>query len=171
MLQLALRAFPSTASVALFPYRGSPRLYPVSDTEILVSIPFEVEQVHRVRPRRCPSSRYSSFSVVPPSAYTHFIYLPTPRRSQLKLFPRPNIRDLLARARARSLKSDVRSHPLELFSSMPTLDESEWPPYTKDHPQYFIWNAEKSGFGRGPRTTDCAFWNKFLPQLKRVPGT
>lgn len=53
---------------------------------------------------------------------------------------------------------------------MPTVIESEWPPYTRDHPKYFIWNAEKSGFGRGPRTTACAFWNEFLPRLKGVPG-
>ncbi|KAL6267225.1 acetylcholinesterase-like [Pogonomyrmex barbatus] len=52
---------------------------------------------------------------------------------------------------------------------MPTVDETDWPPYTRDNPKYFIWDAEKSGFGRGPRTTACAFWNEFLPRLKGVP--
>ncbi|XP_036139754.1 acetylcholinesterase isoform X3 [Monomorium pharaonis] len=55
------------------------------------------------------------------------------------------------------------------YTGMPTVTESEWPPYTRDHPKYFIWNAEKNDFGRGPRTTACAFWNEFLPRLKGVP--
>jgi len=55
---------------------------------------------------------------------------------------------------------------------MPTVTEAEWPSYTRDYPKYFIWNAEeKEAFGRGPRTTACAFWNEFLPRLKGVPGT
>ncbi|KAF7382925.1 hypothetical protein HZH66_013327 [Vespula vulgaris] len=51
----------------------------------------------------------------------------------------------------------------------PTNDESEWPPYSRDRPEYFIFNAEKSGLGKGLRTTSCAFWNEFLPRLKGVP--
>ncbi|XP_014484403.1 PREDICTED: acetylcholinesterase isoform X2 [Dinoponera quadriceps] len=57
------------------------------------------------------------------------------------------------------------------YKGVPTAVESDWPAYTKEHPQYFIWNAEETGFGRGPRTTACAFWNEFLPRLKRVPVT
>ncbi|XP_014215411.1 acetylcholinesterase-like [Copidosoma floridanum] len=51
----------------------------------------------------------------------------------------------------------------------PTLEESEWPPYTRDDPYYYIFNAEKNGMGKGPRLTACAFWNDFLPRLKGVP--
>lgn len=47
----------------------------------------------------------------------------------------------------------------------------EWPTYSRDQPQYFIFDAEKSGLGKGPRATACAFWNDFLPRLKGVPGT
>lgn len=39
-----------------------------------------------------------------------------------------------------------------------------------DQPQYFIFNADKSGTGRGPRATACAFWNDFLPRLRESPG-
>ena len=56
------------------------------------------------------------------------------------------------------------------LSRKPTDDESEWPPYSRDEPQYFIFDAEKIGLGKGPRTTYCAFWNDFLPKLKGVPG-
>ncbi|XP_012054670.1 PREDICTED: acetylcholinesterase-like [Atta cephalotes] len=56
------------------------------------------------------------------------------------------------------------------YTGMPTVTETEWPSYTRNHPKYFIWNAEKkNAFGRGPRTTACAFWNEFLPRLKGVP--
>ncbi|XP_012286467.1 acetylcholinesterase [Orussus abietinus] len=51
----------------------------------------------------------------------------------------------------------------------PTVNEEEWPPYTRDEPQYYIFDAEKSGLGKGPRTTACVFWNEFLPRLKGVP--
>lgn len=56
------------------------------------------------------------------------------------------------------------------YTGMPTVSETDWPSYTRDHPKYFIWNAEeKDAFGRGPRTTACAFWNEFLPRLKGIP--
>jgi len=71
--------------------------------------------------------------------------------------------------------NSIRTEPSLLFNMffrMPTVTESEWPAYTRDHPKYFIWNAEeKEAFGRGPRTTACAFWNEFLPRLKGIPGT
>ncbi|XP_034939406.1 acetylcholinesterase isoform X2 [Chelonus insularis] len=47
--------------------------------------------------------------------------------------------------------------------------KNEWPLYTRDSPQYFIWNAEEEGLGFGPRSTGCAFWNEFLPRLEGVP--
>lgn len=46
----------------------------------------------------------------------------------------------------------------------------EWPPYTRDDPRYFIFNAKTSGLDVGPRLSDCAFWNEFLPRLEGVPG-
>ncbi|CAH0559017.1 unnamed protein product [Brassicogethes aeneus] len=53
----------------------------------------------------------------------------------------------------------------------PVTDDVNWPLYTKEQPQYFIFNAEKNGIGRGPRATACAFWNNFLPKLRDNPGT
>ncbi|CAK9818203.1 unnamed protein product [Anthophora quadrimaculata] len=55
------------------------------------------------------------------------------------------------------------------YSGMPTVHENEWPPYSRDQPQYYIFNAETTGLGKGLRTTACAFWNDFLPRLKGVP--
>jgi hypothetical protein len=49
-------------------------------------------------------------------------------------------------------------------------NDTDWPTYTKEHPKYYILNAEKTGTGKGPRTTACAFWNDFLPRLKDHPG-
>jgi hypothetical protein len=49
-------------------------------------------------------------------------------------------------------------------------DDKEWPTYTKEHPKYYVLNADESGTGKGPRTTACAFWNDFLPRLKNHPG-
>ncbi|XP_015603325.1 acetylcholinesterase [Cephus cinctus] len=48
-------------------------------------------------------------------------------------------------------------------------DEIEWPTYSRNHPQYVIFDTEEKGLGNGPRTTACAFWNEFLPRLKGVP--
>lgn len=53
----------------------------------------------------------------------------------------------------------------------PVTDDTNWPLYTKEAPQYFILNADKNGVGKGPRATACAFWNDFLPKLKDNPGT
>lgn len=55
------------------------------------------------------------------------------------------------------------------YTGIPTVNEADWPPYTRDSPMYYIWNAEKKGYGQGPRTTACAFWNDFLPRLKGIP--
>nr|BAF46104.1 acetylcholinesterase [Pediculus humanus corporis] len=52
------------------------------------------------------------------------------------------------------------------LTGKPMPDEVEWPLYTKEQPQYYIFNAEKTGIGRGPRSTACQFWNGFLPKIK-----
>jgi acetylcholinesterase len=51
----------------------------------------------------------------------------------------------------------------------PMDDAEEWPLYTKEQPNYFIFNAEERGTGRGPRSHTCAFWNEFMPLI--TPGT
>ncbi|KAJ8921921.1 hypothetical protein NQ315_008555, partial [Exocentrus adspersus] len=48
----------------------------------------------------------------------------------------------------------------------PVTDDVNWPLYTKDQPQYFVFNADKNGIGKGPRAQACAFWNHFLPKLR-----
>nr|XP_023021546.1 acetylcholinesterase [Leptinotarsa decemlineata] len=53
----------------------------------------------------------------------------------------------------------------------PVTDDVNWPLYTKDQPQYFIFNADKNGIGKGPRATACAFWNDFLPKLRDNSGS
>lgn len=52
----------------------------------------------------------------------------------------------------------------------PVTDDVNWPLYTKEQPQYFIFNAEKNGIGRGPRADACAFWNHFLPKVRENSG-
>jgi hypothetical protein len=59
---------------------------------------------------------------------------------------------------------------VSLFCRKPMPNDADWPTYTKEHPKYYILNADKSGIGKGPRTTACAFWNDFLPRLKNHPG-
>ncbi|XP_046404740.1 acetylcholinesterase-like isoform X2 [Ischnura elegans] len=51
----------------------------------------------------------------------------------------------------------------------PVPDNVNWPIYSRNQPQYFIFNAEKNGTGKGPRATSCAFWNQFMPLLKNGP--
>ncbi|KAJ9601116.1 hypothetical protein L9F63_000695, partial [Diploptera punctata] len=55
------------------------------------------------------------------------------------------------------------------LTGRPMADEGDWPPYTKEHPKYYILNADTFGTGRGPRTKYCTFWNDFLPQLANHP--
>jgi acetylcholinesterase len=59
---------------------------------------------------------------------------------------------------------------ISLCYRKPMQNDTDWPTYTKEHPKYYILNAEKTGIGKGPRTTACAFWNDFLPRLKDHPG-
>lgn len=63
------------------------------------------------------------------------------------------------------------SNAISFFFRKPTKEDSEWPSYSRDEPKYFIFDAEKTGLGKGPRTTYCAFWNEFLPKLKGIPGS
>ncbi|CAG2069004.1 unnamed protein product, partial [Timema podura] len=53
----------------------------------------------------------------------------------------------------------------------PVPDNIEWPQYSKDSPQYFIFNADTNGLGHGPRSRECVFWNEFFPKLSESPGT
>lgn len=59
---------------------------------------------------------------------------------------------------------------LSCYFSKPVSDDINWPIYSREQPQYYIFNAEKSGIGKGPRATACAFWNDFLPRLRGQPG-
>lgn len=58
----------------------------------------------------------------------------------------------------------------------PSLEDEEWPEYSKDNPVYRIFNAEGDGkhpkehFGKGPMASACAFWNTYLPRLKTWTG-
>lgn len=56
------------------------------------------------------------------------------------------------------------------ISRKPVTDDVDWPLYTKEQPQYFLFNADKGGLGKGPRATACAFWNDFLPKLQENSG-
>ncbi|XP_071449343.1 acetylcholinesterase-like [Hetaerina americana] len=53
----------------------------------------------------------------------------------------------------------------------PVPNDVNWPIYSRNQPQYFIFNAQKNGTGKGPRATSCAFWNQFMPLLKNSPGS
>nr|ABO31937.1 acetylcholinesterase [Liposcelis bostrychophila] len=55
------------------------------------------------------------------------------------------------------------------LTGKPLPEETEWPPYTKEEPKYYIYNAENMGTGKGPRSNPCASWNDFLPKLQGNP--
>ena len=50
------------------------------------------------------------------------------------------------------------------------MDDVYWPTYSREKQEYFIFNAETSGVGKGPRAKACAFWNDFLPRLRNTSG-
>lgn len=58
----------------------------------------------------------------------------------------------------------------------PSLEDEEWPEYSKENPIYRIFNAEgdekqpKENYGKGPMASACAFWNTYLPRLKTWAG-
>lgn len=58
---------------------------------------------------------------------------------------------------------------LNSFFRKPTEDE-EWPAYSREEPNYYVYNAVTRGIQRSLRNTACAFWSDFLPRLKGVPG-
>ena len=54
----------------------------------------------------------------------------------------------------------------------PVYNVSEsWPTYNRNEPQYYIWNGNIRGTGEGPRATQCAFWNEFVPMLRKENRT
>ena len=69
----------------------------------------------------------------------------------------------------------------------PVYNKSDnWPQYHRNEPQYYIWNGNIrgrasinkhwfesifSGTGEGPRATACAFWNEFIPILRKENRT
>ncbi|EFN69187.1 Acetylcholinesterase [Camponotus floridanus] len=86
------------------------------------------------------------------------------------VFGHPLNETLVYNAKERELATRIiRYYSHFAYTGMPTPDESDWPPYTRDQPRYFILDAEKKDFGQGPRTTACAFWNDFLPRLRGIP--
>lgn len=150
-----------------FPLDGD-RGYPLS------RFPFEVERFRVRNSRRrtflIPSFLFRRLAFIGPTSL--LLSSPPARRSQLVDTEGRGAGGREGGGKGRVIcASDVTVLLLELFFRIPTREEADWPPYTKNHPQYFIWNAEHRSFGRGPRTTACAFWNDFLPRLKRVPGT
>lgn len=56
--------------------------------------------------------------------------------------------------------------------SRPVPREGQWPLYTSRGQQYYVWGTNESWpqIGRGPRTTDCAFWNELMPILRQNQG-
>lgn len=57
-----------------------------------------------------------------------------------------------------------------IFCRRPVPEEENWPLYSKEKPLYYIFNADTTGIGKGPRAQACAFWNQFLPRLHNNPG-
>lgn len=63
-----------------------------------------------------------------------------------------------------------------LYNRNPSLEDEEWPEYSKENPIYRIFNAEgdekqpKENYGKGPMASACAFWNTYLPRLKTWAG-
>ncbi|NP_001303635.1 acetylcholinesterase-like precursor [Cimex lectularius] len=87
------------------------------------------------------------------------------------VFGRPLNMSLSYSARERDLSLRI----IEAFSTFaltgkPVPEDVNWPPYTKEQPYYYVFNAEDMGIGHGPRSTACAFWNDFFPKLKETPG-
>ncbi|XP_043274489.1 acetylcholinesterase-like [Venturia canescens] len=85
------------------------------------------------------------------------------------VFGRPLNMSLKYSASERILSTKmIQAYSRFAFLGKPT-DDDNWPAYTRDEPQYYIFNAETNGLGKGPRTTSCAFWNEFLPRLEGIP--
>ena len=54
-------------------------------------------------------------------------------------------------------------------SGNPSLNETEWPEYSKDNQTYMVLHETGNTLSvNGPRATACAFWNDLMPKLKKV---
>ncbi|KAI5698834.1 hypothetical protein M8J75_012523 [Diaphorina citri] len=86
------------------------------------------------------------------------------------VFGHPLNRSIEYNARERDLSLRMmQAYARFALVGKPVPDDVEWPLYTKDHPYYYIFNAEKSGTGKGPRARTCSFWNDFYPKLIPPP--
>ncbi|KAL1140857.1 hypothetical protein AAG570_000785 [Ranatra chinensis] len=87
------------------------------------------------------------------------------------VFGHPLNMSLQYNARERDLSLRImQAYSRFALTGKPVSEDVVWPLYTREQPKYFIFNAEKSGTGKGPRATTCAFWNDFFPRLKEHPG-
>nr|BAI63723.1 ace-orthologous acetylcholinesterase [Nephotettix cincticeps]BAI63724.1 ace-orthologous acetylcholinesterase [Nephotettix cincticeps]BAI63725.1 ace-orthologous acetylcholinesterase [Nephotettix cincticeps]BAI63726.1 ace-orthologous acetylcholinesterase [Nephotettix cincticeps]BAI63731.1 ace-orthologous acetylcholinesterase [Nephotettix cincticeps] len=86
------------------------------------------------------------------------------------VFGHPLNMSLQYNARERDLSLRImQAYSRFALTGKPVSDDINWPIYSREQPQYYIFNAEKSGIGKGPRATACAFWNEFLPRLRGQP--
>ncbi|XP_046683758.1 acetylcholinesterase-like [Homalodisca vitripennis] len=86
------------------------------------------------------------------------------------VFGHPLNMSLQYNARERDLSLRImQAYSKFALTGKPVSDDINWPIYSREQPQYYIFNAEKSGIGKGPRATACAFWNDFLPRLRGQP--
>ncbi|XP_059611490.1 acetylcholinesterase [Phlebotomus argentipes] len=89
------------------------------------------------------------------------------------IFGQPLNVSLQYRERERALSTQMlRAFTEFARTGVPDLGGETWPLYSKNNPQYYIFNAEGTEqattekFGRGPMSASCAFWNKFLPKVR-----
>uniref|UniRef100_A0A8D8LMI8 Acetylcholinesterase n=1 Tax=Cacopsylla melanoneura TaxID=428564 RepID=A0A8D8LMI8_9HEMI len=86
------------------------------------------------------------------------------------VFGHPLNRSIEYNARERDLSLRMmQAYARFALVGKPVPDDVEWPLYTKEKPYYYIFNAEKSGTGKGPRARTCSFWNDFYPKLIPPP--
>ncbi|XP_037082184.1 acetylcholinesterase-like [Pollicipes pollicipes] len=50
----------------------------------------------------------------------------------------------------------------------PVREGVSWPIYSRNQPQYYIFDGRVRGLGNGPRATGCAFWNEMMPSLRET---
>lgn len=85
------------------------------------------------------------------------------------VFGLPLNMSLLYNARERDLSLRItQAYARFALTGKPVMDDVYWPTYSREKQEYFIFNAETSGVGRGPRAKACAFWNDFLPRLRNT---
>ncbi|XP_077288584.1 acetylcholinesterase-like isoform X2 [Arctopsyche grandis] len=87
------------------------------------------------------------------------------------VFGHPLNMSLQYNARERDLSNKImQAFSRFALTGRPVPEEENWPLYSKDKPFYYIFNADATGIGKGPRAQACAFWNQFLPRLHNNPG-